>query len=133
MLCTAPLRLGPRAGLRSPAAQGSGLGTSHGSATLRCLGFNPKAVKPFSHNIPLTTACSAGDEPDVRDGKDLRRLALGLKIPIITTVAGARATTQALKGLKEDGPLTQTPLQAYFPDYKATAAALAERLRAYNV
>ena len=75
---------------------------------------------------------TAGDEPDVRDGKDLRRLALGLKIPIITTVAGARATTQALRGL-QDGPLTQTPLQAYFPDYKATAAALKERLSKYNV
>ena len=69
----------------------------------------------------------------MRDGKDLRRLALGLKIPIITTVAGARATAEALKGLKLNGPLTQTPLQAYFPGYKATAAALKERLRAYNV
>ena len=57
------------------------------------------------------TGCNAGDEPDVRDGKNLRRLALALKIPIITTVAGARATTEALKGLKS-GPLTQTPLQA---------------------
>jgi carbamoyl-phosphate synthase large subunit len=44
----------------------------------------------------------------------LRRLALGLKIPIITTVAGAKATTQALAGLKE-GPLKQVPLQDYFP------------------
>ena len=74
----------------------------------------------------------AGDEPDVRDGKNLRRLALGLKIPIITTVAGARATTEALKGLKA-GPLTQVPLQAYFPSYKDDAAKLAKRLSAYNV
>ena len=43
----------------------------------------------------------AGDEPDVRDGKDLRRLALALKVPIITTVAGAVATANALKGLRE--------------------------------
>ena len=50
----------------------------------------------------------------MRDGKNLRRLALGLKIPIITTVAGARATTEALRGLKA-GPLTQTPLQARPP------------------
>lgn len=42
-----------------------------------------------------------GDEPDVRDGKDLRRLALALKVPIITTVAGAVATANALKGLRE--------------------------------
>lgn len=44
--------------------------------------------------------CSTGDEPDVRDGKDLRRLALALKVPIITTVAGAVATATALKGLR---------------------------------
>ena len=50
----------------------------------------------------------------MRDGKNLRRLALGLKIPIITTVAGARATTEALRGLKS-GPLTQTPLQVRLP------------------
>ena len=68
----------------------------------------------------------------MRDGKNLRRLALSLKIPIITTVAGARATTQALKGIKS-GPLTQTPLQEYFPEYKQTAAALAQRLSMYNV
>jgi hypothetical protein len=36
----------------------------------------------------------------VRDGKDLRRLALALKVPIITTVAGAVATANALKGLR---------------------------------
>jgi len=40
----------------------------------------------------------------VRDGKDLRRLALALKVPIITTVAGARATALAIKGLR-DKPL----------------------------
>ncbi len=38
---------------------------------------------------------STGDETDVDDGKNLRRLALGLKVPIVTTVAGARATAQA--------------------------------------
>lgn len=36
----------------------------------------------------------------MRDGKDLRRLALALKVPIITTVAGAVATANALKGLR---------------------------------
>ena len=53
---------------------------------------------------------AAGDEPDVRDGKDLRRLALGLKVPIITTVAGARATALALRGLVTK-PLDMVPLQ----------------------
>lgn len=47
----------------------------------------------FPYDLP-------GDEPDVRDGKDLRRLALALKVPIITTVAGAVATANALKGLR---------------------------------
>ena len=37
-----------------------------------------------------------------------------LQVPIITTVAGAKATTTALKGLKS-GPLEQVPLQDYFP------------------
>ncbi len=46
----------------------------------------------------------------MRDGKDLRRLALGLKVPIITTVAGARATALALRGLVTK-PLDMVPLQ----------------------
>lgn len=57
----------------------------------------------------------AGDEPDIIDGKNLRRLALGYKVPIITTVAGARATTAALKGLKSE-KMEQVPLQDYFPE-----------------
>lgn len=35
----------------------------------------------------------------------------------MTTIAGAKATTQALKAMRA-GPLQQVPLQAYFPDYK---------------
>ena len=46
----------------------------------------------------------------MRDGKDLRRTALGLKVPIITTVAGARATALALRGLVSK-PLDMVPLQ----------------------
>lgn len=65
-------------------------------------------------NISMMIITSKGDEPDVRDGKNLRRLALGLKIPIITTVAGARATAAALKGMAS-GKLVQVPLQDYFP------------------
>ena len=57
---------------------------------------------------------STGDEADVRDGRDLRRLALGAKVPLITTVAGAKATVQALRGMKEDGGLEQVALQDYF-------------------
>jgi carbamoyl-phosphate synthase large subunit len=56
---------------------------------------------------------STGDEADVRDGRDLRRLALAHKVPLVTTIAGAKATVQALRGLKEGG-LEQVPLQDYF-------------------
>ena len=63
--------------------------------------------------INMMIITSTGDEPDVRDGKDLRRLALAHKVPIITTVAGARATVEALKGLQE-GTLDMVPLQDYF-------------------
>ena len=64
--------------------------------------------------IQMMFITSAGDEGDVRDGKDLRRLALAAKVPLITTVAGAKATVQALRGMKEDGGLEQVPLQDYF-------------------
>lgn len=57
----------------------------------------------------------AGKEVDVVDGKNLRRLALAYKVPIITTVAGAKATTAALAGMQK-GPLHQVPLQDYFPE-----------------
>ena len=65
--------------------------------------------------ISMMVITSTGDEPDVRDGKNLRRLALALKIPIITTVAGAQATARALRGTKE-AKLHQVPLQDYFPN-----------------
>jgi carbamoyl-phosphate synthase large subunit len=63
--------------------------------------------------IQMMFITSTGDEADVRDGKDLRRLALGAKVPLITTVAGAKATVQALRGMKQGG-LEQVPLQDYF-------------------
>lgn len=66
-------------------------------------------------DIAMMFITSTGDEPDIRDGKNLRRNALALKIPVITTVAGAKATTQALAGMKK-GPLRQVPLQDYFPE-----------------
>ena len=64
--------------------------------------------------IQMLFITSTGDEADVRDGKDLRRLALAAKVPLITTVAGAKATVQALGGMREGG-LEQIPLQDYFP------------------
>ena len=64
--------------------------------------------------IQMMFVTTAGDEADVRDGRDLRRLALAAKVPLITTVAGAKATVQALRGMKEGGGLEQVPLQDYF-------------------
>ena len=58
---------------------------------------------------------AAGDEPDIRDGRNLRRLALAYKVPLVTTVAGARATAGAMKGLKTN-TIRQVPLQDYFPE-----------------
>jgi hypothetical protein len=43
-------------------------------------------------------------------------------VPIITTIAGARATAMALKAMKA-GPLQQVPLQQYFPGACARRAA----------
>ncbi|RMZ56922.1 hypothetical protein APUTEX25_004984, partial [Auxenochlorella protothecoides] len=65
-------------------------------------------------DIAMMIITSTGDEADVRDGRDLRRLALAHKVPIITTIAGAKATVGALQALKE-GALEQVPLQDYFP------------------
>ncbi len=40
-----------------------------------------------------------------------------MQIPLVTTIAGAKATTNALKAMRQ-GSLKQVPLQDYFPDYK---------------
>lgn len=63
--------------------------------------------------IDMLIVTSSGDEADVRDGKDLRRLALAHKVPIVTTIAGANATVGAIKALQH-GDLEQVPLQDYF-------------------
>ena len=46
-------------------------------------------------DISMMFITSTGKEVDVADGRDLRRLALACKVPIITTMAGANATVQA--------------------------------------
>jgi carbamoyl-phosphate synthase large subunit len=73
--------------------------------------------------ITMMMMTSSGDEPELRDSKAIRRLALGLNVPIVTTIAGARATAMALRTMK-DAPLALTPLQDYFPDYKDESLAL---------
>uniref|UniRef100_A0A2P2IVK2 Carbamoyl phosphate synthase arginine-specific large chain, chloroplastic n=1 Tax=Rhizophora mucronata TaxID=61149 RepID=A0A2P2IVK2_RHIMU len=50
--------------------------------------------------IQLMVITSSGDSLDQIDGRQLRRMALAYKIPIITTVAGALATAEAIRTLK---------------------------------
>mmetsp|Transcript_29815 Transcript_29815/g.61562 ORF Transcript_29815/g.61562 Transcript_29815/m.61562 type:complete len:219 (+) Transcript_29815:1-657(+) len=66
--------------------------------------------------ISLMMLTSSGDDNDRVDGKELRRLALSLSVPVVTTIAGAKATSAALSAMRE-GTLEQVPIQDYFPDY----------------
>lgn len=65
--------------------------------------------------LSIIMMTSAGDESDLRDGKELRRLALGLGIPTVTTLSGCKATTAAMGAMRK-GPLVQTAIQDYFPE-----------------
>lgn len=69
--------------------------------------------------VALIMLTSQGDAVDLQDGKELRRLALGLDIPTVTTLAGCLATVAALRAMRS-GPLIQTPIQDYFREcYKS--------------
>jgi carbamoyl-phosphate synthase large subunit len=76
--------------------------------------------------IQVMVITSSGDALDSKDGLQLRRLALAYKVPIITTVDGARATMDAIKSLKNKSMETLA-LQDYFqtadasPDLQAAA------------
>eukprot|EP00270_Netrium_digitus_P019615 TRINITY_DN777_c0_g1_i1.p2 TRINITY_DN777_c0_g1~~TRINITY_DN777_c0_g1_i1.p2 ORF type:complete len:378 (+),score=132.85 TRINITY_DN777_c0_g1_i1:43-1134(+) len=63
--------------------------------------------------IQMMIITSAGDELDRKDGRALRRLALSKKVPIITTINGARAALKAVATLQK-GPLDMVALQEYF-------------------
>ncbi|KQK08367.1 carbamoyl-phosphate synthase large chain, chloroplastic [Brachypodium distachyon] len=63
--------------------------------------------------IQVMVITSSGDDLDSRDGLQLRRLALAYKVPIITTVDGARATMDAIKSLKNKS-IEILALQDYF-------------------
>ena len=62
--------------------------------------------------ICLMMLTSSGDEADNRDGKALRRLALSLNVPTVTTLAGAKATTAAVRSMRQ-APLVQVRGGAY--------------------
>lgn len=63
--------------------------------------------------IQVMVITSSGDDLDSRDGLQLRRLALAYKVPIITTVDGARATMDAIKSMKNKS-IEILALQDYF-------------------
>lgn len=53
------------------------------------------------------------DEETQTDGRKIRRAALDYKLPIITTIAGAKATVEAIRSLQSE-PLQVKALQDYF-------------------
>lgn len=52
-------------------------------------------------HIQVMVITSSGDALDQIDGRQLRRMALAYKVPIITTVAGALASIEAIRCLKQ--------------------------------
>ncbi|KAK9950308.1 hypothetical protein M0R45_005805 [Rubus argutus] len=65
--------------------------------------------------IQLMVITSSGDALDQIDGRQLRRTALAYKIPVITTIAGALATAEAIKSLKSSS-IKMIALQDFFDD-----------------
>ncbi|KAM5574232.1 carbamoyl-phosphate synthase large chain, chloroplastic [Rosa sericea] len=65
--------------------------------------------------IQLMVITSSGDAHDQIDGRQLRRMALAYKIPVITTVAGALATAEAIESLKSSS-IKMIALQDFFDD-----------------
>lgn len=63
--------------------------------------------------IQLMVITSSGDQLDQIDGRQLRRMALAYRVPIVTTVAGALATAEAIRSLKCSG-MKMIALQDFF-------------------
>ncbi|MBE9127367.1 MULTISPECIES: carbamoyl-phosphate synthase large subunit [unclassified Coleofasciculus] len=68
-----------------------------------------------NQQIQLIINTPSGEDAQV-DGRLIRRSALAYKIPIITTIAGARATAAAIRSLQSQ-PLDVKALQDYINDY----------------
>ena len=74
----------------------------------------PHAADMVSNGeIQVMVITSSGDALDSDDGRKLRRMALGYKIPIITTVAGALASVEAIRSLKHN-TIKMSALQDFF-------------------
>uniref|UniRef100_A0ACD5GZY6 Uncharacterized protein n=1 Tax=Desertifilum tharense IPPAS B-1220 TaxID=1781255 RepID=A0ACD5GZY6_9CYAN len=65
-----------------------------------------------NEKIQLILNTPSGEEAQA-DGRKIRRSALAYKIPIITTIAGTKATADAIRSLKSQ-PLEVKALQDYF-------------------
>ncbi|CAA7400446.1 unnamed protein product [Spirodela intermedia] len=63
--------------------------------------------------IQVMVITSSGDALDQIDGRQLRRMALAYKVPIITTVAGALASIEAIRCLKQSS-MKMLALQDFF-------------------
>lgn len=66
--------------------------------------------------IDILVVSSSGDALDLEDGRDIRRLALSMKVPLVTTMAGAKATAEGIMGIQKEGIHVQA-LQDYHPEY----------------
>ncbi|KAF5182834.1 Carbamoyl-phosphate synthase large chain like [Thalictrum thalictroides] len=73
--------------------------------------------------IQLMVITSSGDGVDQIDGRQLRRMALAFKVPIITTVAGALATADAIRSMKKSG-VKMMALQDFFSTAKSVSSML---------
>jgi carbamoyl-phosphate synthase large subunit len=65
-----------------------------------------------NHDIQLIVNTPVGETAQ-EDDRSIRRTALDYKIPMITTLAGARATAEAIRSLQQQ-PLAVKALQDYF-------------------
>ena len=63
--------------------------------------------------VNMMVVTSSGDAQDLVDGREIRRTAVGLKIPMVTTIAGAKATVGAVRVLQQDD-LKMDALQDFF-------------------
>lgn len=70
--------------------------------------------------IQLMIITSSQDALDQIDGRQLRRMALAYKVPIITTIAGGLASLEAVRGLTES-PVDMIALQDFFVKEVVTA------------
>ncbi|PKI65530.1 hypothetical protein CRG98_014030 [Punica granatum] len=73
-------------------------------------------------HIQLMVITSSADPHDQIDGRQLRRMALAYKVPIITTIAGVLASAEAIRSLKSS-TINMIALQDYFEAETVTSSS----------